>query len=485
MKLCEYSASELSVMLEKKQISSAELTMSVLERINAVDKKLNAYITVCAESALASARTVDEKRIKGEKLSELAGIPIGIKDNIAVKDIKMTCGSQMLENYISAYSAAVVERLQQSGAVIIGKLNMDEFAMGSSTESSYFGVTVNPFDTSKVAGGSSGGCAAAVSAGEAILAIASDTGGSIRQPASFCGIVGLKPTYGSVSRYGLTAFASSFDQIGPMGRTVRDTGMLLRHISGYDKRDSTSVDRQYTDLSHGSSENIEGIRIGVPRELFEDIAAPDILDSFDQSVDVLKDCGAIVSDISIDCSELALPAYYVISSAEASSNLARFDGIRYGLRAQNYKDLGDMYVKTRSQGFGDECKRRIMLGTFVLSAGYYDNYYKKALSAARFIKNSVKKQFETIDIIAMPTSPETAFEVGAKLNDPVRMYKSDIFTVFANLAGVPAISVPCGVDANGLPIGLQLMADSFCEKELLDCAYAYESAVGGFIRPHI
>lgn len=478
MGLCDKSAFELSGLLERREVSSVEVTQSVLDRIASKDKTLNAYITVCGQNALAMAKSVDKRRMSGECLSPLAGIPVAVKDNICVKGVRMTCGSKMLENFVAPYNATVIDKLEQAGAVIVGKLNMDEFAMGSSSETSYFGAVRNPHDTSCVAGGSSGGCAAAVSAGETILALGSDTGGSIRQPAAFCGIVGLKPTYGCVSRYGLTAFASSFDQIGPMGRCVKDTALLLGVIAGQDVRDMTCAKRQYGDFYKSLKSDVKGIKIGVPWSLFEGCTQGDVLTKFEQALKVYKDLGAQIVDIKLDNTQFALPAYYVISSAEASSNLARFDGVRYGFRAQGVSELDDMYIKTRSQGFGDECKRRIMLGTFVLSAGYYDDYYKKAVTAARLIKTAFKQQFESVDVIAMPTSPETAFKLGKKLDDPIKMYGSDIFTVFANLTGMPAISVPCGFGEDGLPVGLQLMADSFCEQILLDAAYAFECAVG-------
>jgi len=485
MQLYEYNAFELSELLVSNKISSFELTRSLLDRIDSVDKKLNAFITVCAERALVQAKAVDEKRMKGESHSRLAGIPIGLKDNISLSGVKMTCGSKMLENYIAPYNATVVDKLEAAGAVIIGKLNMDEFAMGSSSETSVFGAVKNPYDLERVAGGSSGGCSAAVSAGEVACALGSDTGGSIRQPAAFCGVVGLKPTYSSVSRYGLTAFASSFDQIGPVCRCAKDAAMLFDAICGHDRHDSTTSQRQYTSFFDKLSSNIKDLKIGVPRLLFEALCTSEVLDNFNEALDDLRQCGAQIVEIQLDNMQFALPAYYVISSAEASSNLARFDGVRYGFRAENCKDLNDMYISTRSQGFGDEVKRRIMLGTFVLSAGYYDSYYKNALSAAKLITRNFKEQFEKVDIIAMPTSPETAFSLGAKTDDPIEMYNSDVFTIFANLTGMPAISVPCGLAKNGLPVGIQFMADSFCEQKLLNTAYAYECARGLVARPKI
>lgn len=485
MELFEYNAFELSKMLENRKISSKELTQSVLDRIDKLDNKLNAYITVCAYKALEQADAVDNRRMKGESLSPLAGIPIAVKDNISVREMRMTCGSKMLENYIAPYNATVIDKLERSGAVIVGKLNMDEFAMGSSTESSFFGAVHNPYDLTKVAGGSSGGCAAAVSAGETVLALGSDTGGSIRQPASFCGVVGLKPTYTSVSRYGLTAFASSFDQIGPVCRCVKDAAMLFDAVRGHDSRDSTSATIQYSDTYKNISENIRGVMIGVPRAIFEGYAQPDVIGCFNEALKVLESCGAEIVDITIENSQFALPAYYVISSAEASSNLSRFDGVRFGFRAKDADNIDEVFRSTRSMGFGDECKRRIMLGTFVLSAGYYDAYYIKAVKAAKLIKRSTKEKFSEIDIIAMPTSPETAFGFGDKQQDPIDMYNSDIFTVIANLTGMPSISIPCGSGKSGLPVGLQLMGDNFCEQQILDAAFAFESVYGFSAKPEL
>lgn len=484
MELYDYKAFELSEMLKSKQISSLELVTAYIDRINSVDKTLNAFITKCFDDALAQALITDKKRMDSEDLSMLAGIPIAIKDNISVRGYKMTCGSKMLENYVAPYDAAVIDKLRQNDSIIIGKMNMDEFAMGSSNQTSYFGACCNPYDITKVSGGSSGGCAAAVSSGEAAFALGSDTGGSIRQPSAFCGTVGFKPTYGTVSRYGLTAFASSLEQIGTVCGCVKDTAMLFDTISGKDSRDLTSVDKLYNCNDNLSGE-IKGMKIGVPWELFESISQPDIIDSFKRSVNLLKDSGAQIIDITIDNTKLALAAYYVISSAEASSNLGRFDGVRYGYRADDCKAINDIFVKSRTQGFGDECKRRIMLGTFVLSAGFYDDYYKKAVAASKMIKNNLNKLFEQVDIIALPTSPETAFAIGDKLDDPVKMYQSDLFTVYANLTGIPAISVPCGIDKNGLPIGLQLMSDSFCENDLLNAAFSFESAFGSIPKPKL
>ena len=476
MQLYEMTLHRLSEMLADKLISSKELTQSVLERIQSLDSKLNAFITVDSNGALKQAESVDNKRLKGDSLCVIAGIPIGLKDNICLKNMRTTCGSKMLENYISPYNATVAQKLLAADAVIVGKLNMDEFAMGSSTENSYFGVTRNPYDITKVAGGSSGGCAAAVSCGEVIAALGSDTGGSVRQPASFCGVVGLKPTYGSVSRYGLVAFASSLDQIGPVCKCVKDTAIMYSAVVGGDKLDMTSQNKEYPNFEVGQKD-LKGLRIGLPVDMYENITEPDVLERFENAIRLLEKNGARIRRISIAETGYALPAYYVISSAEASSNLARFDGVRYGFRAQNIQSIDELFVKTRSQGFGDECKRRIMLGTSVLSEGYYDEYYSKAVKAAKMMTHNVKQLFESVDIIATPTCAETAFDIGKKVDDPVKMYNSDIFTVLANLTGVPAISVPCGCAGNGLPVGIQLMADSFCEQTLFDAAYWLESLV--------
>ena len=482
MQLYDMTLHELSDMLAKRKISSKELTLSVLDRIDVTESRLNSFITIDRQGALKQAESVDFKRSKGENLSVLAGIPIGLKDNICTKGLRTTCASKMLKNYVPPYSATAAHKLAECDAVIIGKLNMDEFAMGSSTENSFFGVTKNPFDVTKVAGGSSGGCAAAVSSGEVIAALGSDTGGSVRQPASFCGAVGLKPTYGTVSRYGLVAFASSLDQIGPICKCVRDTAIMLSHIVGHDKHDPTSLNRGYPTFSADTKSSLDGLRIGLPTELYEKCTAPDVLKRFEEAVEILEKHGACVKHISIEGIRFALPAYYVISSAEASSNLARFDGVRYGFRADGISGINELYTKTRSQGFGDECKRRILLGTFVLSEGYRDKYYKKAVTASRLLAHSVKQQFENVDLIATPTCAETAFDIGKKVRDPVQMYHSDIFTVLANLTGIPAISVPCGLDKGGLPVGIQLMANSFGEQTLFDAASVIEACVGRIMR---
>ncbi|WP_124099090.1 Asp-tRNA(Asn)/Glu-tRNA(Gln) amidotransferase subunit GatA [Ruminococcus sp. Marseille-P6503] len=485
MELFEKSAYELSQMMKKKEVSSVELTKSVFERIRAVEPKIDAYVTLNEENALKAAEEVDVKRAEGEELSELAGIPIGIKDNISTKGLKTTCSSKMLENYVPPFNATVMNRVYENGMVVTGKLNMDEFAMGSSTENSYFKPTRNPHDADRIPGGSSGGSAAAVAACEAIVSLGSDTGGSIRQPASYCGVVGLKPTYGAVSRYGLVAFASSLDQIGPLGRTVRDVAMLQSVINGHDRMDATSAYRNYADLSAGLKSGVDGLKIGLPKEYFGKGIDDEVKSGVLNAVKALEAQGAVVKEISLPSADYALSSYYIISSAEASSNLARFDGVRYGFRAEEYDGLTDMYEKTRSEGFGDEVKRRIMLGTFVLSSGFYDAYYKKAKLLQRRISEEFSQAFSDVDIIATPTVPTTAFRIGENTDDPLKMYATDICTVTVNIAGLPAISVPCGKDSRKLPIGLQLIGGKFTEQRLLNTAYTYEQLVGGFSMPEL
>ena len=485
MNLYEKSASELSQMLRNKEISSTELTNSVFERIEKVEDKVEAYTTLAKESALKTAKEIDEKISKGENLHALAGIPIGIKDNISTKGLRTTCSSKMLENYEPPFNATVIDKINNAGMVITGKLNMDEFAMGSSTENSHFKKTKNPNDLTRVPGGSSGGSAAAVAACEAIVSLGSDTGGSIRQPASYCGVVGLKPTYGSVSRYGLVAFASSLDQIGPIGRSVSDVAMLQSVINGYDRMDSTSIYREYSDMSVNLNHDVKGLRIGIPKEYFGKGIDSHVKDAVMNAVKELEKQGATVKEINLPSTDYALSAYYIISSAEASSNLARFDGVKYGFRAEKYDGLTDMYEKTRSEGFGDEVKRRIMLGTFVLSSGYYDAYYKKAKQIQKRISTEFSSAFADVDVIATPTVPTTAFKIGENIDDPLKMYSTDICTVTINIAGLPAISIPCGRDNNNLPIGLQLIGNKFSEQTLLNTAYSYEQLVGGFAMPII
>lgn len=485
MELFERNACELSGMLKNKEISSVELTKSVFDRIHAVEDKVDAYLTLDEENALKKAEEIDSKIANGEELSPLAGIPIGIKDNISTKGLRTTCASKMLENYVPPFNATVMDKIEQSGAVVTGKLNMDEFAMGSSTENSYFKATKNPFDTERIPGGSSGGSAAAVAAREAVVTLGSDTGGSIRQPASYCGVVGLKPTYGSVSRYGLVAFASSLDQIGPLGKCVEDVAMVQSIIAGHDRMDATSAYREYPNYRAGLKNDVKGLKIGLPKEYFGAGIDENVKTSVINAVKELEKAGAEIKEISLPSTDYALNSYYIISSAEASSNLARFDGVRYGFRAENYDGLVDMYERTRSEGFGDEVKRRIMLGTFVLSSGFYDAYYKKAKLLQKRIANEFTEQFKDIDVIAAPTVPSTAFKIGENTGDPLKMYATDICTVTVNIAGLPALSIPCGYDDKGLPIGLQLIGDKFEEQKLLNTAYAYEKILGGFRSPEL
>ena len=485
MELFERNAWELSSMLENKEISSVELTEAVFDRIDKVEDKVNAYVTLNKENALKTAAETDEKRANGDKLSPLAGIPVGIKDNISTKGLNTTCSSKMLEKYKPPFNATVVEKLNDAGVVVTGKLNMDEFAMGSSTENSYFGPTKNPHDLDRIPGGSSGGSAAAVAAGEAIVSLGSDTGGSIRQPAAYCGVVGLKPTYGAVSRYGLVAFASSLDQIGPLGKSVKDVAMVQSVINCHDRMDATSAYRDYTDLSVNLTSDVKGLRIGLPKEYFGEGIDAEVKVSIMNAVKELEKQGATVKEIELPSTDYALSAYYIISSAEASSNLARFDGVRYGYRTENYDNLIDMYEKTRSEGFGDEVKRRIMLGTFVLSSGFYDAYYGKAKLLQRRIQAEFNNAFVDVDVIAAPTVPTTAFKIGENVGDPLKMYATDICTVTVNIAGLPAISVPCGMDSKNLPVGLQLIGNKFTEQTLLNTAYAYENICGGFKMPKL
>lgn len=479
MELYEKSAHELSEMLRNKKCSAVELTESVFKRISDVEEKVDAYLTICKDTALEDAKKIDEKLSKGENLHPLAGIPIGIKDNISTKGIKTTCASKMLGEYVPPFDASVMNKIKGADMVITGKLNMDEFAMGSSTENSYFKTTKNPYDLSRIPGGSSGGSAAAVAAGEAVVSLGSDTGGSIRQPAAYCGVVGLKPTYGSVSRYGLVAFASSLDQIGPIGRNVTDVAMLQSLICGHDKMDATSKNIEYPDYTKSLSSNIKGLKIGIPKEYFGKGIDASVKTSVMNAVKELENNGAVVKEISLPSTDYAINAYYILSSAEASSNLARFDGVKYGYRAENYDGLVDMYEKTRSEGFGDEVKRRIMLGTFVLSSGYYDAYYKKAKLLQKKISDEFNGAFSDVDIIATPTTPSVAFKIGENIGDPIKMYATDICTVTINIAGLPAVSLPCGKD-NGMPVGMQFIANKFNEQTLLNAAFGYEQIVGGF-----
>ena len=467
---------EYAELLKQKKLSSVELTKQYLARIEKADAQIGSYITVCPDEALAAAGKADERIARGEA-TLLSGIPVGIKDNICTEGITTTCASKMLYNFVPPYDATVTKRLKNEGAVILGKLNMDEFAMGSSTESSYFKKTKNPYDLTRVPGGSSGGSAASVSADLAPYALGSDTGGSIRQPAAFCGNVGLKPTYGLVSRFGLIAFASSLDQIGSFTKDVTDCAIVLNAIAGYDKMDSTSVDADKTDYTKALGLPLKGMKIGVPKQYLESGIQTEIKEAVENAIKVYEMLGAECEECSLPLSKFALPAYYLISSAEASSNLARFDGIKYGYRAEEYHGLTDLYEITRSEGFGEEVKRRIMLGTYALSSGYYDAYYKKAQQVRGLIKRDFAACFEKYDVLLTPTTPTTAYKFGEK-SDPVAMYMGDICTVAVNIAGLPAISIPAGLDKKGMPIGIQLIANSFDERKLLTAAFAYERETG-------
>ena len=474
MNITELTVHELKEKIQKKELSSAEITKAFAERVKEKEESLNAFLTVLTDDAIKQAEEMDKKIDKGEITSELAGIPIGIKDNICTKGIRTTCGSKMLENFISPYDATVMEKINSAGMINLGKLNMDEFAMGSSTENSAFQKTHNPWNLKKVPGGSSGGSATAVAANMVPWALGSDTGGSVRQPASLCGIVGLKPTYGLISRYGLVAYASSLDQIGTFTKDVEDCALLLNVIAGKDERDTTSVKAENKDYVKALKNNVKGLRIGVPKEYFGDGINPEVREAIEKAIMEYKELGAIVEECSIPIADYTLATYYIISCAEASSNLGRFDGIRYGYRTPNYESLEDIFINSRTEGFGDEVKRRIILGTYVLSSGYYDAYYKKAQKVRTVIKNEFNKIFEKYDILITPTSPTVAFDIGEKSNNPMEMYMADICTVPINVAGVPAISIPCGVDKTGMPIGMQIIGKHFSEETILNAAYTYE-----------
>lgn len=487
--LTSLSIAELSRKLKAGDASSEEATKAYLERIKSVDKKLNCYLTVNEEAALKMARDADERIKKGDDVTALTGVPIGLKDIFLTKGMKTTCASKILNNFIPPFDGTPVKRLRDAGAVFLGKLNMDEFAMGSSSENSSMGPVRNPWDTERIPGGSSGGSAAAVAARLCAGALGTDTGGSIRQPASLCGIVGMKPTYGRVSRYGVIAFASSLDQVGPMARTVEDNAILLQCIAGHDPMDSTSVPSEPQDYTAALNEEIKGMKIGVPKEYFIEGIDPEVEKSVKDAIELLKEQGAEVLDVSLPHTDYAIATYYIIATAEASSNLARYDGVKYGYRAENIAGaqhavpLMDMYKRTRTEGFGPEVKRRIMLGTYVLSAGYYDAYYRKAMQVRTLIRQDFEKVFETCDIIVTPTSPTPAFKLGEKLEDPLTMYLSDIFTASLNLAGLGGLSVPCGLTKSKLPIGLQFISSAFDEPTLFHAAHAYEKARGGEFVP--
>lgn len=474
MRITDMTAVSLAAAIREGKTTAVEATQAMLDRIEEEDKQLNCYVTVNKEGALRQAARVQEKIEKGELSGPLAGVPMAVKDNLCTEGILTTCASRILHNFVPTYTAEAVLRLQEAGAVILGKTNMDEFAMGSTTETSAYGVTRNPHNTDYVPGGSSGGSAAAVAAGECFCALGSDTGGSIRQPASYCGVVGMKPTYGTVSRYGLIAYGSSLDQIGPLTKDVRDCAAVLEAIASHDDKDSTSLDRQDTDFTKALVEDVRGMRIGIPNDYLGAGLDEEVKDAILQAARVLEAQGAVVERFDLSLVEYAIPAYYTIAAAEASSNLERYDGIKYGYRTKEYAGLHHMYKKSRSEGFGEEVKRRIMLGSFVLSSGYYDAYYLKALRVKALIKQAFDKAFMRYDMILGPVAPTTAPKLGESLADPIKMYLGDIYTIAVNLAGLPAISVPCGQDSKGLPIGMQLIGDCFQEKKLLQAAYTFE-----------
>lgn len=477
MDITELTVHELQEKLKNKKLTIKEITESYINRINEKEKYVQAFVTELTDEAKKSAEEIQSKIKNGEMTGKFAGIPIGIKDNICTKGIKTTCSSRMLENFVSPYDATVMEKINNENMINLGKLNMDEFAMGSSTEHSYFGTTRNPWNLNKVPGGSSGGSAAAVASNMVPWALGSDTGGSIRLPASFCGVVGLKPTYGLVSRYGLVAFASSLDQIGAITKDVKDAAMLLNIIAGHDKKDTTSTDRPKVDYTKALKNDVKGLKIGVPKEFFGEGINEEVKEQLQKAIETYKELGAEVEEFSLDIAQYALATYYIIACAEASSNLGRFDGIRYTYRTKEFKSLKEIYKKSRSEGFGPEVKRRIILGTYVLSSGYYDAYYKKAQQVRTLVMNEFNKGFEKYDVILTPTSPTVAFDIGSKSNNPLEMYLADICTVSVNIAGLPGISIPCGVDKEGMPVGMQLIGNKFCEETILNVAYTFEQKI--------
>ena len=474
MNLLRYTAVELGKKIQAGEVSVLEATQAVLDAIKAKEAAVNSFVTVDEEGALKRAAEVQKLIDEGKLTGPLAGVPVAIKDNMCTEGLLTTCSSKILYNYIPTYSAEAVKRLEAAGAVIVGKTNMDEFAMGSTTETSAYGVTKNPWNTEHVPGGSSGGSCAAVAAEEVPYALGSDTGGSIRQPSSFCGVTGIKPTYGSVSRYGLIAYGSSLDQIGPIAKDVTDCATILETITSYDTKDSTSVKREDSDYTSALVDDVKGMRIGIPRDYFGEGLDPEVREALLAATETIKEKGAIVEEFDLGLVEYAIPAYYVIACAEASSNLARFDGVKYGYRTKAYEGLHNMYKKSRSEGFGAEVKRRIMLGSFVLSSGYYDAYYLKALRVKALIKKAFDNAFSKYDVILGPAAPTTAPKLGQSLDNPIQMYLGDIYTISVNLAGLPGISLPCGMDKNGLPIGLQLIGDCFKEKNIIRAAYSFE-----------
>lgn len=480
MDILDLSAVELAAKIKAGEVTAVEATKAVLAQIEKNEEALNCYVTLDKEGALKKAEEVQKKIEAGELTGPLAGVPVAIKDNMCTEGMLTTCSSKILGNFIPTYTAEAVINLEKAGAVILGKTNMDEFAMGSTTETSAFGATKNPWNTDHVPGGSSGGSAAAVAANECFYALGSDTGGSIRQPASYCGVVGMKPTYGTVSRYGLIAYGSSLDQIGPLCKDVTDCATILETIASHDLKDSTSVERKDTDFISALVDDVKGMKIGIPKDYFGEGLDADVKEKVLAAANLLKEKGAVVEEFDLSLVEYAIPTYYTIAAAEASSNLERFDGVKYGFRAEDCDELHQMYKRSRSQGFGPEVKRRIMLGSFVLSSGYYDAYYLKALRVKALIKKAFDEAFAKYDMILGPCAPTTAPKIGSSLSDPIKMYLGDIYTISVNLAGLPGISVPCGVDKNGLPIGLQLIGDCFNEKKIIQAAYSYEQARGKF-----
>lgn len=474
MSIMNLTAVQLGKKIKAKEISVMEATQAALDAIAAKEDKINSFVTVDREGALERAKEVQAKIDAGELTSPLAGVPVAIKDNMCTEGMLTTCSSKILGNFVPTFTSEAVRNLEKAGAVILGKTNMDEFAMGSTTETSAYGETKNPWNTEHVPGGSSGGSCAAVAAGECFYALGSDTGGSIRQPSSFCGVTGIKPTYGTVSRYGLIAYGSSLDQIGPIAKDVTDCAAILETISSHDSKDSTSIERSDLDFTSALVDDVKGMKIGIPKDYFGEGLDDEVKEAVLHAAKELEKKGAIVEEFELSLVEYAIPAYYVIACAEASSNLERFDGVKYGYRTKEYEGLHNMYKKTRSEGFGAEVKRRIMLGSFVLSSGYYDAYYLKALRTKALIKEAFDKAFEKYDVILGPAAPTTAPKLGESLSDPIKMYLGDIYTISVNLAGLPGISVPCGLDSKGLPIGLQLIGDCFQEKKIIRAAYAYE-----------
>ena len=474
MNITDLTVHELKEKLDKKELTVSEITKAYVDRINEKELDVKAFVNTLTEEALAKSKEIEEKINKGEITSNYAGIPIGIKDNMCTKGVKTTCSSKMLENFVAPYDATAVEKLNEENLINLGKLNMDEFAMGASTEYSASKKTSNPWDLNKVPGGSSGGSAAAVAAGLVPWALGSDTGGSIRQPASFCGVVGLKPTYGLVSRYGLVAFASSLDQIGPITKDVEDAAILLNMIAGHDEKDTTSIDIEKKDYTKALKNDVKGLRIGIPKEYYGEGINPEVKEALEKAIEEYKAMGATVEDFSLPIAEYALATYYIIACAEASSNLGRFDGIRYGYRTENFENLRDIFINSRTEAFGEEVKRRIILGTYVLSSGYYDAYYKKAQQVRTLVKNEFEKAFEKYDVLITPTSPTVAFNIGQRSNNPLEMYLADICTVSVNIAGLPGISIPCGINSEGMPIGMQIIGKHFDEETILNAAYTYE-----------